>query len=490
MKRKHLLITSLAGATALIVTGCGSSGDVTPSGKVKIKVDCQYGKSMRGLLSTFADEFNASQKKYEVSVDPDLSGTYNDIFKAEKTMLQDKATDGWGDLVVCYPDHVVDYMLDFRAAANIDKNGYDLYKDLSEKDLADLSDTARDQYDIDFPRTGKFVLPFSTSTECMFYNPIILGLSLGADVNEGKPITRSYINKLTWDEFCNVFCPALLEYNKTATKKIIDTSGDYSVLSYRDDNNFFITLIEQYGYSYTSVDPTTRQASLDFNTPEVKNLMKKFNGWKNQHYITSDGAVGGNQIGKWFKDRKTLFYVGSTGGITYTQESVGTEFEIECGRLPQASNEEGRQKMISQGGSWCILEHEGKNKAARVKGCWEFYKYITEPNQCARWAATSGYYPIRRSTVRSAAWGKLIDELDEDGEQKQGIDLLTARNAAYCADYDDILFTSAVFKGSSAARDQAESLMTLILKSSVSECASKIDGWFNDAINEIKKVMA
>ncbi len=485
MKRKHLLLTTLASVCTLVVTGCQSGGESSGGGVVKIKVDCQYGKSMRGLLTTFAEEFNAKQKKYEVTVDQDLSGTYNDIFKAEKTLLQDKATDGWGDLVVCYPDHVVDYMLDFKAVAKLD----DYLKDFKQADYDDFTDAALDQFDIVFPRTGKFVLPFSTSTECMFYNPIVLGLTLEG-INGGNPVDRDYINKLTWDEF-EKFAKALIDYNKTATKKILDTTDDkYSILSYRDDNNFFITLCEQFGYSYTSVDETSHQASLDFNTTEVKNLMKRFNAMKNNHYITSDGAVGTGGTGSWFQKKQCLFYVGSTGGISYTQASVGDAFEIECGRLPQASNDAGKPKMISQGGSWCILEHEGKNKAARVKGSWEFYKYITEKAQCTRWASTSGYYPIRKSVVGSNAWAKLIDEEDEDGEPKTGLDLLTARNADYCAKYDDILYTSAVFKGSSAARDEVDGLMTKILSASVSECASKIDGWFDEAINNIKKVMA
>ena len=39
-----------------------------------------------------------------VVVDMEMSGDYNTIFANEKMALQDKASDSWGDLVVCYPE--------------------------------------------------------------------------------------------------------------------------------------------------------------------------------------------------------------------------------------------------------------------------------------------------------------------------------------------------------------------------------------------------
>lgn len=491
--KKNLLLT--LAATSMLLTACGgSAGGGGKSGKVDIFVHCQYGKGPRGLIKTFADEFNALQKDYNVVVDMEMSGDYNTIFANEKMALQDKASDSWGDLVVCYPDHVVDYMLTYRAVAKLDDLMNDPKIGFSEADYEDFTTAASDQFDITFPRTGKFVLPFSTSTECMFYNPVVLTLTLPG-VNGGNQITTDYINNLTWDEFFNVFCPALINYNETAEVKILATKDDkgaaqdYGILGYRDDNNFFITLCEQYGYGYTHVDEESHQAYLDFNKKETRDLMKVFNQAKNSHFITSDGAVGGAGIQSWLKENRSLFYVASTGGISYTQAAIeGCDWEIECGRLPQASNE--HQKMISQGGSWCILEHDGANKAKRVRGAFEFYRYMTETKQCTRWAAQSGYYPIRKSTTRSNAWAKLIDEYDDEGEPKTGIDLLTARNAKYCETYDRILYTNAVFKGSATARTEVDGLMTKVLAATTATCT---DAWlldlFNETENNIKKVM-
>ena len=493
MKRKNLLLSSLVAVGALTMVGCGGTGGGGPSGgTVDILVHCQYGKAARGLLTTFAAEFNEKQSDYNVIVDQEISGDYTSVFKLEKTYLQDPNSDSWGDLVVCYPDHVVDYQVDFRAAANLEK----LIKDnFSAADMQDFTKAAKDQFSLNFPKSGQYVLPFSTSTECMFYNPIVLSLTIPG-VNGGNKIDKDYINNLTWDEFFNVFCPKLMEYNATLENPIVATKDDkgqdqeYGILGYRDENNFFITLCEQYGYGYTSVDPVTAEPSIDFNNQNVRDLMKVFNRARNNHYLVTEGSVSGG-IGSYFKTQQCLFYVGSTGGIQYTQTNIGdADWEIECGRIPQASNEVSRQKMISQGGSWCILEH-AQNKEKRIKGAFEFYKYMTETKQCTRWAATTGYYPIRKSVTTQAAWGKLIDEENEDGEMKEGLDLLTARNAKYCQTYDNILFTNEVFKGSAVAREQVDALMIKIMTKPEAECT---DAWllseFNATVNEINKYLA
>ena len=325
----------------------------------------------------------------------------------------------------------------------------------------------------------------------MFYNPVVLGLTING-VNGGQPITEDYINSLTWDEFFGNFAPKFEEYNEGLEKKIWNPDGlaDYGLLGVRDENNLFITLCEQYGYSYTSVDPVTADPSIDFNVKGVRDLTKKFAEAKASHYFISEGTVQGG-ISSWFKTGQTLFYIGSTGGIQYTQTAIeGVDWEIECGRLPQASNEIARQKMISQGGSWCILKH-AKNTEKRVKGAWLFYKFITEERQCLRWAATSGYYPIRKTVTSKPAWGKVISETDDEGNPKTGIDLLTARNAKYCATYDNILFTNAVFIGSSACRELVESLFVKVL--TATEAQYEDDAWlestFDETVREIKKHM-
>ena len=277
--KKNLLVT-LAVAT-LTLAGCApaSSGEKEKEyGFVKIRVDSQYGKGMQEQLASMAAEFNKENEgKIEVEINQ-ISGGYNAVLKSVKADL-DANYDQWADLVCCYPDHVCDYLEYRQKVVRLDQFIYSKDKDIAF-DVDDLTDSAKTYFDIKYPATGIYAMPYSVSTECMFYNPVILGKII-AGVNGGKPIDEDYINTLTWDEFFDNFCPKFLEYNASlpADQKILDTSEDYCVLGYDEDGNAFITLAEQYGYGYTSVDEY-RNPSIDFNNEGMRNLMKKWNGYK------------------------------------------------------------------------------------------------------------------------------------------------------------------------------------------------------------------
>jgi len=66
---------------------------------------------------------------------------------------------------------------------------------------------------------------------------------------------------------------------------------------------------------------------------------------------------------------------------------------------------------------------------------WLFVKWYTEPEQNARWAKISNYFPVRTSAV--AALG---DYLDENPVYKQALDLLpySTYEAQWCACYEEV----------------------------------------------------
>ena len=66
----------------------------------------------------------------------------------------------------------------------------------------------------------------------------VLNLTLPS-VNNGNPINEASLNSLTWEEFFNVLCPAIVAYTETeAGSKLIDKTGSYwSVMSYDSDDN-------------------------------------------------------------------------------------------------------------------------------------------------------------------------------------------------------------------------------------------------------------
>ena len=291
----------------------------------------------------------------------------------------------------------------------------------------------------------------------------IIGLNLATidpTINGGNAITANYLNNLTWDEVFNKLAPALIEYRESlpsdaAKKAFLDTSDDWAVLGYDSDDNLFITLAEQYGYGYTSVNQVTGTGVVDFVNDGMKGLMKTFNANKQKKYVATNGTFG-KRVNSLFNEDKVLFSIGSTGGVGY-QFSADNPKNVNIARIPQAPNKD--PKIIQQGPSLAFLKHQD-NSNNRGLGAWLFYKELTSVQSCIVWATTTGYSPIRKSVAES---DDFLDFSDPDIQTAKTIDRLKALNAGYQEQVSNYLFYSPVFKGSSDARTQVGSLVTDIL---------------------------
>ena len=158
----------------------------------------------------------------------------------------------------------------------------------------------------------------------------------GHVVNEGRALGQDYFDNLTWEELFNNFCPAIVAYNDSlaADKKILKTDQAYhSVFAYDSDDNLFITLAEQYGYAYTSINQTTGKGSADFNNDNMKALLKTFHDAANNGYIISKGSAANNYTNTYFTKQNTLFSVGSTGGVKYQFDATNA-MDVGVARIP------------------------------------------------------------------------------------------------------------------------------------------------------------
>ena len=129
-----------------------------------------------------------------------------------------------------------------------------------------------------------------------------------------------------------------------------------------------------------------------------------------------------------------------------------------------------------------ILDHKDENRAL---ASWLFYKFFTNEQNAKAWAITTGYSPIRYSTLDSKEY---FDYSSTDGKDARTLDILQARVAQYVTKVSDDLFASPVFKGSAEARTQAGSLMIQALNDPnlTDEALNKL---FDDAKNNVLKKM-
>lgn len=429
--------------------------------EVTIKFVQAYGQGYQATLQNYVNKFNEIEPNVKIDLEAGwLSGNYDTI---HNTTISDitSNTGEYGDLVIAYADHCADY-LNYGKLVKLDPYMENSDYGFTQEELDDIVPGFLEEGRT-LPATGTWALPFSKSTEAMYYNKTrLIGLDLSAydaTINDGNPLTEAYINNLTWEELFGKLCPAFEKYDianpdqpltvKTGDGKSLDT-----YVGYDSDSNLFITLAEQYGYGYTAMDDYG-EPQINFNNDNMKGLVKTFADAAAKKYISTPACIGASYSSSYFTAMNTLFSIGSTAGVKNQNSS---EFDVGVARIPQAAGR--AAKIISQGPSLCILDH---GDADRKLAAWLFYKFISNAENSAIWATTVGYLPVRQSSYESEVY---FEYCDSNGKTARSLELLSALNAQYSANNTQYCFSTPAFKGSSTARTQVGAVMTNMLKKS------------------------
>ena len=448
--------------------------------ETNITIWTTYNDTYQAIINNAIEEFEKAEPHVHVT-NTKQSGSYDDL----KTMcVNGFAVDNYPDMVAAYPDSVADFLNNFKAL-DIEPYMTDPVIGWTEDDFDDIPENyieAGQKYSM----PGTYSLPCSKSTEAMYYNQdVLLGLDLSdidSTINNGRPLNEAYFQNITWDEMFEKLIPALDDYDTAADEshKLIDrkTNKDWAWLGYDSDDNFFITLAEQYGYDYTSINQITGKGQIGFDNDGMKNLMRKFVGYYNNHYFTTKGITKSN-VNNYTTADQMLFAIGSTGGVKY-QFSSNNPHNVGVVCIPQAPGRP--RKVISQGPDFAFLDHENENRA---KATWLFYKLFTSKKYNTSWALTTGYSPIRYSVMETRDYLDYIDISDKD---PLTLDRLYALNAAYAGGIAENTFTSPVFKGSSEARVQVSSIFSACITAG-SDLENQIDGIFSTAVNNTRLKM-
>lgn len=487
MKKGSLLLL-LPLLASMALTSC-DNGTKKPSSKLnvedyvpviteptKITLWSITGQNNQPQLTRYVEEFMQYERNVTVENIYQSGMGYNEL----KTAVVNNFTSGsYPDIVQCYPDHVAEY-ISYNKAVNLQP-----YMDHEDPSIG-LGDEKDDyitnfmQEGMEYAVEGVYSVPYCKSTELMFYNEDVLkGLNLAQydkTINNGKPLNQKYFDNLTWEELFGKLCPALVAYNDAQDddNKILLSDKDYhAVFAYDSDDNLFITLAEQYGYGYTSLNKETGKGSIDFVNDGMKNLMKTFREAAEKGYIISKGSAGNAYTNEFFTARNTLFSVGSTGGVKY-QFDASNPMNVGVARIPHAAGKD--PKVISQGPSLTILDHQDEN---RRLASWLLWKFITNSENSLDWAINSGYSGVRYSNYESDEYKEYFSL---DGKQEKTIDRLMALANQKAEEVLDETYISPAFKGSSEARTQAGGLMTKVLTPSSGD-VSNFDTWFEDAKN-------
>ena len=442
------------------LTGCkkgpGATAQVAPdfimpeggfdtTKEVTITFYHQMGQKLQDILNVAIADFN---KIYpNIKVEHATYGDYNGVRDQIKTEI---SVGDQPNIAYCYPDHVALYNV-AGAVQTLDTLIKDEKYGFTAEQIADFIPAYYNE-GLAFGDGKMYTLPISKSTEVLYYN-------------------RSFFEKhdlkvpTTWEEMEQV-CRQIKAIDPTCIP-----------LGYDSEANWFITMCEQYGSAYTSVEGENFQ----FDNETNRNFIKMFQGWYKEKLVTTQELSGGytSDLFKGSKGTRCYMCIGSTGGASYqqpTQTNGVFEFEVGITSIPQV--DPANPKVISQGPSICIFKNDDPQE---VLASWLFVKFLTtDVTFQGSVSMSNGYAPVIQSVRENPAYAAFLDSASTEFIQAYAVKVALDQANAY--------YVSPAFNGSSVARDQVGLLMQkcMAFEMTGDELDAAIKKAFADAIAECK----
>lgn len=459
---KRAVVTSVAALMAFssvaTFSSCGGEQDT----RLKVTFYHTMGQNLQNVLNKYIADFEAMYPN--VKIVHDTMGDYDGVRDQISTELLGGNSPS---IAYCYPDHVALYNKSKKVVALDDYISSTKEITLADgtKEIQGFTQAQIDDFVDVYYAEGKvygdnkmYTLPFTKSTEVMYYNKTFF-----TENNLTVPTT--------WDEM-ETLC-AQIKTLTTRTLKddkgnVVMENGQEKTISdiplgYDSESNWFITMTEQLGTPYTSStgDPFI------FNTPENRDMVKRFRTWYENGYVTTEEIYGGYTSDLFTETdvnkQKCYMCIGSSAGASYqcpdlenktvidedgnkVEESV-YPFEVGIAQIPQM--DVNNPKVIQQGPSLCIF----KKSQEEMDMAWAFAKFLTtNVNLQAQFSMTNGYTPVIESVQNNPVYKQFLDQAD-------GNEYLQAASVKQTMAQSNAYYISPAFDGSSAARTQVGVLL-------------------------------
>ncbi len=460
-KLKKALISLVATATVATnvvgLSACGGGSDpfsyaAYDGSKVEITFYHTMGQKLEGILDSYILKF---QEMYpNITVTDTMMGDYPALRNAIATELTAKNSPS---LAYCYPDHValynkskkvvtLDEYINMTGTAAAKNDGSTETMGLTAEQKADFIEGYYNEGTA-YGDGKMYTLPFSKSTEVLYYNKTFLAendLLKYVEKADGKP--------MTWDEM------------EELCVKIKALCPNDIPLGYDSEANWFITMTEQLGSPYTSTEKGNEYL---FDDAKNHEFITRFVDWYHKGYVTTEEIYGAYTSDLFTETsstaQKSYLCIGSSAGASYQIPDLdgNNEYPFEVGvtQIPQINPDE--PKCIQQGPSICLFEKPAQEAAA----AWLFAKYLTTsvPFQ-AQFSMSNGYTPVIKSVQEDPTYAAfLAADKDIEGNVLTGAAKnvnLQATVVKHTLNVDPKSFyISPAFNGSSAARDQVGILL-------------------------------
>jgi multiple sugar transport system substrate-binding protein/sn-glycerol 3-phosphate transport system substrate-binding protein len=381
----------------------GPYDDVDPTGAAVLWWHQHTQEREEGLLE-MVNEFNETND-WGITVSAEYAGGYSEIYDkmiaaiaADDPTLMPNLTVGYANQVAKY--QLSDALVDMDEFVDSPKWG------LTEEEIADFPQGIFEADVSPVFGDGHFRMGFppNRSMEVMYYNQDWL-TELGYD---GPPTT--------WAEFSEMVCAATDPDAGTVGYEISTDASRFSSLVFSRHGTYFLE----------------DGSAFDFLNDTVIESMSFMKDLYDQGCITLIAERYGDQTD--FGNYKTLFTIGSTSGVPYYDSAVkaGEAGEFVWGVAPLPYMDSGDEPVMNLYGASVTVP---KTTPEQELAAWLFVKWFTEPEQNARWAKISGYFPTRISAADA-----MTDYMEANPVYAQGFELMpySTYEAQWCACYEDV----------------------------------------------------
>ncbi len=342
----------------------GALESLNPSGQIVIYWH-PYTNAREELLLGMVDEFNRTNE-WRITVFADHQGGYTDLYQK---IVAGIPTSQLPSMAVAYQNQAATYAVQGALVAlapyvESEKWGY------TEEQLDDFFPTAL-AADILPQFEARYGWPLHKSMEVMYYNEDWLA-ELGYD---GPPET--------WDEFGEMACAATEQPFSGATGEGSSYGYVYSIDAAR-----FATFVFSRGGNIINETGT----SYVFGGAEGLGALTSLKGLVDQGCAAEQTERYGDQSD--FGAGRSLFTISSTSRLSYYGQAVdeGAGFSWSVNPPPHTTD---APRMNIYGASQSIFVSSPKEQLA----AWLFIKWMSEPEQQATWASSTGYSPTRQAAA-------------------------------------------------------------------------------------------
>ncbi|SCK03047.1 Lactose-binding protein precursor [uncultured Clostridium sp.] len=374
MKKRLLAVLMTAVVATSAFVGCSKDGssnaDIVTELQEPVTIEMWHymnGKQAE-TLQEIVDEFNSTNDK-GITVSAVGQGNVGDLNKKVITAAQSNTLPA---IINVYPDLATGLInegkiVDLAPYIN-DKNvgmAEDIKNDFVDAFIAELSQWGE----------GKvYGMPMTKSTEVVYVNKTLLE-KLGYKVED--------LQNLTMEKLAEI------------SKKAYEELG-IAGFGFDSASNAFISSLKMDGKNFVELDGT-----INVDNEWTREFLKFFQEQTTKGYFRIAGED--KFLSGPFSNQKMLAYQGSSAGFAHI--NTNDAFEIAIVEVPVF---EGKDKaVIQQGASLFVTSNVSPEQQYAA---YEFIKFLTNTENTAKFATSTGYLPVRKSAQDLSEVKALIED--------------------------------------------------------------------------------